>query len=142
MIDTLFPYWGPPGTVHAALSVDFVLGSCPPDMKSEMLRCMQWTKEDCTDWASRNWKGNGSQLSGIEAKEPPPTVFIHATEYIPLQNLDANSVAIFDQFRNARNGWDFFPHESFIVATWQIPTHHFGLFDRENVSEKVFQIFP
>ncbi|KAF2730698.1 hypothetical protein EJ04DRAFT_444523 [Polyplosphaeria fusca] len=130
MVDTLYPYWGPPETVHADLSADVVLGACPPDMREEMVRCMKWTKEDCHDWTLRNWKENKDQLDGIEAEEPPPTVFIHATEYIPLGDLETGAVAMFDQFRKAKNGWDFFPHQNFMVAVWEIPTHHFGLFEK------------
>ena len=110
MIDTLYPYWGPPETVHADFPVDLVFESCPPDMKEEMVRCMRWTKEDCLDWVSRNWIENKDQLDGIEAEEPPPTVFIHATRYIPVTNSETGAVTIFNHFRKAKNGWDFFPH--------------------------------
>jgi hypothetical protein len=133
MIDTLYPYWGPPETVHAELPVELVLGACPPDMQQEMVRCMQWTKEDCDCWVSRNWKENKDNMDGIEAEGPPPTVFIHATKYIPVTNSDTGAVAIFDHFRMAKNGWDFFPHENFMVAIWDIPTHHFGFFEKEFV---------
>lgn len=133
MIDTLYPYWGPAGTVHADLPLDVVLGPCPPDMKEDIIRCMKWTKEDSEHWATRNWKENKDQLDGIEAEEPPPTVFIHATEYIPVPNSETGAVAMFDQFLKARNGWDFFPHQDFMVAVWEIPTHHFGLFEKGTV---------
>lgn len=56
MIDTLYLYWGPPEVIHAEFPVDIVLKSCPPDIKAEMLRCMQWSKEDSDAWLSRNWK--------------------------------------------------------------------------------------
>ncbi|KAI1773171.1 hypothetical protein F4818DRAFT_443528 [Hypoxylon cercidicola] len=134
MIDTLYPYWGPPGTVHADVPVDLILGSCPPDMKEEISRCMQWANEDCPDWVSRNWKDN-DQLDGIEAEEPPPTVFIHATKYIPRTKSETGAVTMFDHFRHAKNGWDLFPHQNFIVAFWEIPTHHFGLFEKGMVKE-------
>lgn len=133
MIDTLYPYWGPPGTVHADFPRDLVLGSCPPDMKEEIVRCMQWTKEDCVDWVARNWRGNKDKLDDIEAEEPPPTVFVHATEYLPVTSSETGAVAMFDQFRDAKNGWDFFPHSEFMVAVWDIPTHHFGLFEKRIV---------
>ncbi|KAF2971835.1 hypothetical protein GQX73_g1751 [Xylaria multiplex] len=135
MIDTLYPYWGPPGTVHAELPVDLVLGSCPPDMKTEILRCTQWAKEDCLDWVTRNWKENRDQLDGIEADEPPPTVFIHATQYIPVTESETKAVAMLDQFRHANNGWHLFPHQDFIVARWEISTHHFGLFEKGMAKE-------
>jgi len=89
--------------------------------------------EDCLDWVTRNWKENKDQLDGIEAEEPPPTVFIHATEYIPVPASETGAVAMFDQFRTANNGWDFFPHENFMIAIWEIHTHHFGLFEKDMV---------
>jgi hypothetical protein len=136
MIDTLFPYWGPPGTVHADMPVDLVLGPCPPDMREQMMRCMEWTKEDCTDWMARNLKEDKDKLDGIEADEPPPAVFIHATEYIPIAASETG-VAMFDQFRRAKNGWEFFPHQNFMVAVWEIPTHHLGLFDKDMVGSLI-----
>ena len=130
MLDTLYPYWGPPEIVHAELPVDVVFGSYPPDMQEEMVRCMQWTMQDCLEWVLRNWKEDKDHLGEIEAVEPPPTVFIHATKYIPVDNSERGLVAMLDYFRDAKNGWGFFPHENFIIATWEIPTHHFGLFEK------------
>lgn len=137
MIDTLYPYWGPQRTVHADMPVDLLLGSCPPDMKEDILRCTQWAKEDCLDWVSRNWKETKDQLHGIEAEEPPPTVLIHATEYIPVTQSETGAVAMMDYLRHAKNGWGFFPHQNFIVASWEIPTHHFGLFKESIVREVI-----
>ena len=81
----------------------------------------------------RNWIENKDQLDGIEAKEPPPIVFIHAIRYIPVTNLETGAVTIFNHFRKAKNGWDFFPHQNFIVAVFEISTHHFGVFEKGSV---------
>ena len=84
MIDTLYPYWGPPETVHAEFPVDLVLGNCPPAMKREILRCTQGSKQDSLEWVDRNWKDR-EDLQGIEAVEPPPAVLLYATKYmVPL----------------------------------------------------------
>ena len=132
MIDTLFPYWGPAETVHAEFPVDLVLGNCPPDMKEEILRCTQWSKQDTLEWVDRNWKGKEG-LEGIEAEEPPPAVLLYATKYIPVENSRNGAVAMTDYLRHAKGGWDLFPHQ-FISATWELPAHHFGLFDKNVVS--------
>ena len=132
MIDTLYPYWGPPKTVHAEFPVDLVLGNCPPDMKEEILRCTQWSKQDSLEWVDRNWKDKGER-EGIEAEEPPPAVLLYANKYIPVKNSRNGAVAMTDYLRHARGGWDLFPHQ-FISASWELPAHHFGLFDKNIVS--------
>jgi hypothetical protein len=71
-------------------------------MQEEMVRCMQWTMEDCLDWVSRNWKEDKDHFGEIEAAEPPPTVFIHATKHIPVTNPETGVVAMFDYFRDAK----------------------------------------
>ncbi|KAK0508709.1 hypothetical protein JMJ35_008985 [Cladonia borealis] len=133
MIDTLYPYWGPPKTVHAEFPVDLVLGNCPPDMKEEILRCTQWSKQDSLEWVDRNWKDKG-EIEGIEAEEPPPAVLLYATKYIPVEKSRNGAVAMTDYLRHAKGGWDLFPHQ-FISATWELPAHHFGLFDKTIVKE-------
>ena len=135
MVDTLYPYWGPPETVHAEFPVDLVLGPCPPDMKEEILRNTQWSKIDSLEWVDKNWKENKDSLEGIEAEEPPPAVLLYATKYIPVDKRQDGAVAMTDYLRHARGGWDLFPHK-FISATWEIPTHHFGLFDKGIVSSR------
>ncbi|KEY68601.1 hypothetical protein S7711_05783 [Stachybotrys chartarum IBT 7711] len=134
MIDTLYPYWGPPENRHAEFPVDLVLGPCPQDMREEILRCTQWSKEDCEDWVARNWKAGSDDLGDIEATQPPPTIRLHAAQYIPVGKNENGAVAILDSFRHARGGWDFFPHE-FIETTWDVPAHHFGLFDSHVIKE-------
>ncbi|KAK5997936.1 putative thioesterase TR09-like protein [Cladobotryum mycophilum] len=134
MIDTLYPYWGPPGTVHADFPVNLLLGPCPPEMKEEILRCTQWTMEDSLEWVDRNWKANKDQLEGIEAMEPPPAVHLFATKYIPVTKAQNGAVAMTDYLRHERGGWNMFPHD-FIVATWELPAHHFGLFEKDMIKE-------
>ncbi|MCJ1351236.1 MAG: hypothetical protein MMC33_001219 [Icmadophila ericetorum] len=134
MIDTLYPYWGPPGTVYAEFPVDLVLGNCPPDMKEEILRCTQWSKLDSLEWVDKNWKEDKDKLEGIEAEEPPPAVLLYATKYIPVENSQNGAVAMTDYLRHAKGGWDLFPHQ-FISAIWELPAHHFGLFDKNMVKE-------
>jgi hypothetical protein len=132
MIDTLYPYWGPPETVHAEFPVDFVLKNCPPDLKADVLRCMKWSKEDSDEWVRRNWKSDNNKLDNIEADEPPPAVLLHATKYVPIDKSRENAVVMVDYMRDAKVGWDLFPHQ-FIAAVWEIPTHHFGLFEKDTV---------
>ena len=133
MIDTLYPYWGPPETVHAEFPVDLVLGNCPSDMKEQILRCTQWSKQDSLEWVGRNWKENNDVLEGIEAEKPPPAVLLYATKYIPVDSSRNGAVAMTDYLRHAKGGWDLFPHQ-FISAVWGLPAHHFGLFDKCIVS--------
>lgn len=135
MIDTLFPYWGPPETPHAELSVDLVFKNCPPDMKAEMLRCMQYTKEDSDAWVLRNWKGGNAdvELDGIEEIAPVAAVLLLGKKFVPVAGLQTGGRVMVDYMRDARLGWDLFPHQ-FIAATWEIPAHHFGLFEKNMVS--------
>ncbi|KAK1146385.1 hypothetical protein N8T08_003172 [Aspergillus melleus] len=84
MIDTLYPYWGPPETPHAEFPVDLVLRNCPEDLRAEMIRCMQWSKEDSDEWVRRNWKDNADELDELEAEEPPPGVLILAKGFVPV----------------------------------------------------------
>ena len=134
MIDTLYPYWGPPEVIHAEFPVDLVLKNCPPDMKAELLRCMQWSKEDSDAWVSRNWKTeNTCNLDGIEANVPPPAVLLLANKYVPVANPQTSARVMVDYLRQAKVGWDLFPHQ-FIAAVWEIPAHHFGLFEKNTVS--------
>ena len=141
MIDTLYPYWGPPGTVYAEFPVDLVLGNCPPDMKEEILRCTQWSKLDSLEWVDKNWKEDKDKLEGIEAEEPPPAVLLYATKYIPVENSQNGAVAMTDYLRHAKGGWDLFPHQ-FISAIWELPAHHFGLFDKNMVRGVVVLMMP
>lgn len=136
MVDTLYPYWGPPNTLHAEFPAELVLGHCPPDMRQEILRCMQWSMMDSPEWVSKNWRAEGSndQLQGIEAEEPPPAVLLYATKYIPVKGSDQGARAMTDYMRHARGGWNLFPHPNFIVAVWDLPTHHFALFEKHVVS--------
>ena len=86
MADTLYPYWGPPEVIHAEFPVEFVLKGCPPDLKAQMLLCMQWSKEDSDEWVSRNWKTeDNDELDGIEGIAPPPAVLLLANKYVPVQ---------------------------------------------------------
>ncbi|KAM7210838.1 Alpha/Beta hydrolase fold [Rhypophila decipiens] len=135
MIDTLYPYWGPPETVHAEIPVEMVLGPVAPDMREQILRIMEWTKADSLEWVVRNWKANKDALEGVEAQEPPPTVLLHATEYIPVVAGGAKpgDCAMTDYLRHERGGWNLFPHDDFIVAVWDLPAHHFALFEKETV---------
>lgn len=103
-------------------------------MKAEMLRCMQWTKEDSDDWVVRNWKPeNTGDLDGIEGIVPPPAVLLLANKYVPVANPQADTKCMVDYLRHAKSGWDLFPHQ-FIAAVWEIPAHHFGLFGKNTVS--------
>jgi hypothetical protein len=136
MLDTLFPYWGPPGTAHAQFPVDFVLKNCPAELKPHVLRCMQWSKEDSDAWAARNWKaedGDSGGLEGIEAEVPPPAVLLHATKFVPVGRGQEGRVVMVDYKRGEMGGWGLFPHK-FIAAVWEVPAHHFGLFDGDVVS--------
>lgn len=134
MIDTLYPYWGPPDTVHAEFPVEMVLGPCPPDMRQEILRCTQWSMVDSLEWVSKNWKSNKDQLQGVEAQEPPPAVLLYATEYIPVNKSEQGARAMTDYLRHDRGGWNMFPHHDFIVAVWDLAAHHFALFEKHMVS--------
>ncbi|KAM7190947.1 Alpha/Beta hydrolase fold [Rhypophila sp. PSN 637] len=137
MIDTLYPYWGPPETVHAEIPVEMVLGPVAPDIREQILRIMEWTKADSLEWVVRNWKANKDALEGVEAQEPPPTVLLHATEYIPVVAGGAKpgDCAMTDYLRHERGGWNLFPHDDFIVAVWDLPAHHFALFEKETIKE-------
>jgi hypothetical protein len=142
MIDTLYPYWGPPDVIHAEFPVDIVLKNCPPDMKAGMIRCMQWSKEDSDAWVSRNWKtDNNVDLDGIEGIVPPPAVLLLATKYVPVANPQTNAKCMVDYLRHAKVGWNLFPHQ-FIAAVWEIPAHHFGLFEKETVSSLLSMMCP
>ncbi|KOS22577.1 Polyketide synthase PksR [Escovopsis weberi] len=132
MIDTLYPYWGPAGTVHADLPVDLLLGPCPPEMREQILRCTRWTMADSLEWVERNWAARRDALEGIEAMEPAPAVHLFATQYIPVTKGPEGAVAMTDYMRHDKGGWGMFPHE-FIVATWELNTHHFGLFEKDMV---------
>ena len=132
MIDTLYPYWGPPETVHAKFLVDLVLKNCPPQMREQLLRCSRWSKHDSLEWVSKNWQENKDQLEGIEAQEPPPAVLLHAANCIPVEKSQNGAVAMTEYLRHAKGGWDLFPHQ-FISAIWELPAHHFGLFDKNIV---------
>ena len=132
MIDTVYPYRGSRETVHAEFPVDLVLGNCPPDMKEEILRCTQWSKQDSLEWVDRNWKDKKG-LEGIEAEEPPPAVLLYAQKYIPVENSRNVAVAMTDYVRHAKGGWDHFPHH-YISATWELLAHHFGLSDKNIAS--------
>ena len=131
MIDTVYPYWGPPDVRHAEFPADIVLKHCPPDMRAAMTRCMKWSKEDSDAWVSRNWKTGG--LDGIEGTAPSPAVLLLANKYVPVANPQTNSKCMVDYLRHANAGWDLFPHK-FIAAVWEIPAHHFGLFEKDTVS--------
>jgi hypothetical protein len=131
MIDTMFPYWGPPSTVHASVSVDTVLKDCPPDLKESILRCMRWSKEDCDEWVLRNWKGDIDQLGEVESQEPAPAVLLHANKFLVEDNSEGTRCMV-DQYRDQKNGWGFFPHR-FIAAIWNISVHHFELFEEKSV---------
>jgi hypothetical protein len=134
MVDTLYPYWGPPEVIHAEFPVEFVLKGCPPDLKAQMLLCMQWSKEDSDEWVSRNWKTeDNDELDGIEGIAPPPAVLLLANKYVPVADPHTNAKCMVDYLRHAKVGWDLFPHQ-FIAAVWEIPAHHFGLFDKNTVS--------
>ncbi|KAF2676479.1 hypothetical protein K458DRAFT_351727 [Lentithecium fluviatile CBS 122367] len=132
MIDTLYPYWGPPETVHAEFPVDFVLKNCPPELKADVLRCMKWSKEDSDEWVARNWKPDSDKLQGIEADKPPHAVLLLATKYVPKDKTGGNARVMVDHMRDAKVGWDLFPHQ-FIAAVWEIPAHHFGLFEKDTI---------
>jgi hypothetical protein len=132
MVDTLYPWWGPPETIHAEFPAELVLGNCPPDMKEEIMRCLMWSKQDSLEWVDRNWKKNKDMLQGIEAEPPPPAVLLHASKYIPVENSHNGAVAIMDYLRDEKGGWDLFPYD-FISVIWEIPTHHFGLFEKNIV---------
>ena len=133
MIDTIYPYWGPPSTIHAEFPLDLVLKNCPPDLKECMVRCMQWSKLDSDGWVERNSKEGERQLRGLEAETPPPAVLIHAKSYVPVENSKSGEKCMVDAFRDEKLGWDLFPHQ-FIAAVWDMQTHHFGLFDKDTVS--------
>ncbi|EMD97895.1 hypothetical protein COCC4DRAFT_200698 [Bipolaris maydis ATCC 48331] len=133
LIDTMYPYWGPPETVHADVSIDLVLKNIPSDLKESMLRCMDWSKEDCDEWVLRNWKGDIDQLGEVESEEPAPAVLIHANKLI-VEETSAGVRCMVDQYKDQKNGWNFFPHQ-FIAAIWETPVHHFGLFEETSVQE-------
>ena len=142
MIDTLYPYWGPPSTVHAEIPVELVLQGCPREMREEILRCTLWSKEDSAEWVRRNWKDTGEkkegegEKGGIEAEVPPPAVLLQATNYVPVKGGnegEGGKVAMVDYLRHDKGGWELFPHR-FLAAVWGLQGHHFGLFDRDTVS--------
>ncbi|KAF2875794.1 Alpha/Beta hydrolase protein [Massariosphaeria phaeospora] len=140
LVDTMYPYWGPPDTVHAEFPVDLVLKNCPPDIKENMIRCMQWSKQDSDEWVSRNWKtDDNSGLDGIEAMVPPDAVLLHAQKYVPVADPQTASRCMVDYLRDDKVGWNHFPHQ-FIAAVWEMPTHHFGLFEKTTVRETTEKI--
>jgi hypothetical protein len=134
MIDTLYPYWGPPEVIHAEFPIDVVLRNCPADMRAEMLRCMKWSKEDSDAWVISNWKtDDGAELQGVASIVPPPAVLLLASKYVPVENRNSDAKVMVDYLRHAKVGWDLFPHQ-FIAAVWELPNHHFGLFEKSTVS--------
>jgi hypothetical protein len=139
MIDTVYPYWGPPDVIHAEFPADIVLKNCPPDMRAEMIRCMKWSKEDSDAWVSKNWKTE--DLDGVEGTVPSPAVLLLANKYVPVASPKTNSKCMVDYLRHARAGWDLFPHQ-FIAAVWEIPAHHFGLFEKDMVSRLPSMMCP
>jgi thioesterase domain-containing protein len=129
MIDTLFPYWGPPGTVHAELPVELLLGEFSSEqLKDDFTACSEWSRTDSLEWASRNSTDKAKALEGVEAEDPPPSVLLFASRYVPVTNQQNEAVVFTDYLRHAKSGWEMFPH-NFIIATWDLPAHHFGLFE-------------
>ena len=132
MIDTLFPHWDEAVAPHGEFSVDLVLAGCPSDAREDLLRCTQWSKQDSLEWRKRNTKQSSDEVDEVDAEEPPPAVLLYATKYIPIKDGQGGAVAMVDSMRDRRGGWDLFPHQ-FISAIWELPAHHFGMFERSVV---------
>jgi hypothetical protein len=99
-----------------------------------MLRCMKWSKEDSDAWVISNWKtDDGAELQGVASIVPPPAVLLLASKYVPVENRNSDAKVMVDYLRHAKVGWDLFPHQ-FIAAVWELPNHHFGLFEKSTVS--------
>lgn len=136
MVDTPFPYFGPPESRYAALSVDMVLAGCPKEMREYVLRCTLWSTQDSAEWAARNSKQTDITQGQIEAEEPPPAVLIWGKEHVRVVEIGSSGgdVAMCDVLRRCKGGWDErFPHP-FISAVWEIGAHHFAFFDAAKVN--------
>lgn len=98
-----------------------------------MERCSRWFMEDNVKWVTQNWKENSDQLEGIEAEEPPQAIRLNASRYVPVTDTSDSKIAMPDYHRHSNGGWDMFPCD-FIIATWELPAHHFALFEKDTVS--------
>ncbi|KAM7211383.1 Alpha/Beta hydrolase protein [Rhypophila decipiens] len=148
MIDTLYPYWGPPDTVHAEMPVDILVGSAgggsdtEAEARSKILRMMDWMNKDSLAWGLQNSRSSlylrpdKAEKDQVEDQEqPPPAVLLYATKYIPIAVMT-------DFLRHDRTlGWDSMfaggkgAGHGFIVANWQVDGHHFELFQKHLIKE-------
>ncbi|KAK4213196.1 Alpha/Beta hydrolase protein [Rhypophila decipiens] len=100
MIDTLYPYWGPPDTVHAEMPVDILVGSSAggdsdteAEARNKILRMMDWMNKDSLAWGLQNSKSNlllRPDKADEDQQQPPPAVLLYATKYIPIASVSVS----------------------------------------------------